>query len=259
MSAPRKGSSRIADIPPSVLREINAGKIECLTLVEALAVDFHQLLKNSFPDIDKIYLKEMKNAKTTGWVQRTRLAGKLLYQNYGTDKKVFAKILSHPSDQVRGWGAALIAEAPHIDLAQRLAMIKSLADDANMGTREVAWLMLRPVIAVDIKHSIEILKPWARDSTANIRRFASEATRPRGVWCAHIHALRQNPEQGLALLDPLHADPSRYVQNSVANWLNDASKDQPDFVSALCKKWARQSPAPETAYICKRALRTVNK
>ncbi len=98
-----------------------------------------------------------------------------------------------------------------------------------------------------------------RDPDPNIRRCATEATRPRGVWSAHIEALKQSPELGLGILEPVRSDPSRYVQRSVANWLNDASKSRPDWVREVCQRWTEESPTTETAWTVNHALRTLRK
>lgn len=250
----RKGHRRMVDIPPALLKKLNRGEIEAVSLAEVLAVDFHQLLKHGVPGLSAKSLQRMKDAAGDGWVGRTKLAGKIVYDDLGLD--ALTDMIVHPSDQVRGWGAALIAAAD-LNLQKRLKLVRSLADDDNAGVREVAWISLRPFIAEDLDASLKALMPWTRNKSANIRRYASEITRPRGVWCAHIPVLRKKPSLAASILEPLKSDPSRYVQNSVANWLNDASKDDADFVRKITKRWSKENKSKETAYIVKRALRTL--
>ena len=68
----------------------------------------------------------------------------------------------------------------------------------------------------------------------------------------HLEALKDNPEPGLQLIEPLRADPSRYVQNSVANRLNDAARSQPDWV-----RWLAASDGKATVHICKPGQRAL--
>ena len=69
----------------------------------------------------------------------------------------------------------------------------------------------------------------------------------------HIEALKESPEIYLSVLEKLRADSSRYVQDSVGNWLNDASKSRPHFIAAVCEHWEKESPIKETQYIIKKA------
>jgi len=140
-----------------------------------------------------------------------------------------------------------------------LKQIQSFSADKHFGVREISWLAVRAKIAQNLTKSIEILSGWTNHKDENIRRFASEATRPRGVWCEHIEELKQNPELAVSILEPLKSDTSKYVQDSVGDWLNDASKTQPEFVQALCQRWEKESLTTETKYIIKKALRTINK
>ena len=118
-------------------------------------------------------------------------------------------------------------------------------------------MAVRDDIRGDVDAAVRLLQAWATHPDANIRRFASEATRPRGVWCAQIDTLKKEPWRGLPLLEPLRGDASRYVQNSVANWLNDAAKTQPAWVQEVCARWSRSSSDAATAYIVRRAQRSI--
>jgi 3-methyladenine DNA glycosylase AlkC len=190
-----------------------------------------------------------------GITKRMAAAGKLLLEHLGAEG--VRDLATHPSDTVRGWGAYLLAAIPDRSLEQRLNSMRSLADDNHFGVREWAWLAVRPYIAAQIDEAMPLLIPWVSDTAPNIRRFAIEVTRPRGVWCAHIPQLKQHPELGLSLLEPVRADDSRYVRDSASNWLNDAAKSQPEWVQMVCDRWQLESNVPETKKLCTRALRSL--
>lgn len=248
-------ATRPADVPPAVRRELDAGTRETRTLAEGLAVDFAALLRAVAPELPAAAHAQMQAAADEGITRRCTLAGGLLLAGFGPGG--YGRFRAHASDTVRGWAAFLLTATPGLTLAARLEAVRPLADDPHFGVREWAWLALRPAIAKEPEAAIRLLQPWTAEASANLRRFASEATRPRGVWCTHLTVLKERPELGLPLLEPLRADPARYVQDSVGNWLNDAAKSRPDFVRSLCARWRKESPGPATDYIRRRALRNV--
>jgi len=245
----------IQGIPADRLAQLNAGGA-ATNLTECLAVDFAALMGTVLPEIGDDALAAMSQAASLGISRRMPLAARLIADRLGFSAQ--ERLASHPSDTVRGWGCFMVGVAEGMALPQRLAAIRPYADDPHFGVREWAWMAVRPHLAVELEKAIALLAAdWSRDPSDRVRRFASEAIRPRGVWCAHIAALRQRPELALAVIEPLRADPSGYVQDSVGNWLNDASKDQPDWVQTLCRRWQAESPHPATARLCRRALRSI--
>ncbi|WP_088256553.1 DNA alkylation repair protein [Fimbriiglobus ruber] len=255
MTTPRKGASKRADIPADVLAKLNGGELESATLAEGLAIDFAALLAATVPDVPADAVRLVREAATQGVTRRMELVGGLLLAHLGVDG--VARVATHSSDTARGWACYLIGLAPKLKLKDRLALIRPLADDPHFGVREWAWLPMRSHIAANVGHAIKALTPWVADTSPNVRRFAVEVTRPRGVWTNHIAQLKQNPALGLPLLEPLKADLEAYVQTSVANWLNDAAKSEPEWVTALCKRWRDEKNHPATERICRRALRSV--
>ena len=102
------------------------------------------------------------------------------------------------------------------------------------------------------------LREWAQDPNVHVRRLVSEGTRPRLPWAPRLREYQQDPTPVLALLELLKDDPERYVQRSVANNLNDISKDHPERVVALCRAWAGDAPEGRR-WIIKHALRSLIK
>ena len=263
----RKGAVRRSDIPPDVLRALNEGRDETITLVEWLAVDMPTLLKSI---LELTGLVEVGGQLETAAIQladkgvteRLRGIGQALFmatERHPDRVKIFEALATHTSDMVRAWASFMLAADRRFDLADRLEASRRFASDRSVAVRECSWDSFRPYLAADLKRGLRHLKSWVRDPDPNICRCATEATRPRRVWCAHILELKENPELGLDLLEPVRSDPSPYVQRSVANWLNDASKSRPDWVRAVCTRWLAESPTEETARIVSRAMRTIRK
>jgi len=253
---PRKGATRAADIPADVLTALTRGEITSANLVELLALDQSQLLRRVFPDLSPQTLQALDAACQLGILKRMTAIGALLWAELG--EAAYTRCQTHASDTVRGWACFMVGAQSGLDLSARLAAIRPFADDAHFGVREWGWMAVRPHLARELTAAITLLTPWTASPSANLRRFACEALRPRGVWCAHIPTLKRAPEQALPILSPLRADASRYVQDSVANWLNDAARDQPDWVRALCGQWLQGEPSAATRRICQRAQRSLH-
>ena len=262
----RKGAKKAGEIPIEVLTLLNNGCIETVNLTEWLAIDHSQLIKTTFPAlaIDKNMINELiiqiNSQKKPSTMNTIKIVGTFLYEKFVNTKQydiLFEQLCSHLSDSLRCYACYFMALHTGISLEEKLNRLKTLVNDNHFGVREIIWMALRPEMSNNLDFSISFLSYWAENKEENIRRFCTEALRPRGVWCSHIEALKEKPEMYLPILDKLKSDSSKYVQDSVGNWLNDASKTRPDFVIEICRNWEKSSPTKETKYIIKKALRTI--
>ncbi|WP_437318744.1 DNA alkylation repair protein [Sorangium sp. So ce385] len=102
------------------------------------------------------------------------------------------------------------------------------------------------------------LRAWAADPNVHVRRLVSEGTRPRLPWAPRLRAFQRDPGPVIDLLELLKDDPERYVQRSVANNINDISKDHPAIAASLCRRWLDDAP-PGRRWIVRHALRSLVK
>ncbi len=98
---------------------------------------------------------------------------------------------------------------------------------------------------------------WAKSKNEHLRRLASEGCRPRLPWAIALPKYKKNPTEVLKILEVLKNDNSKYVQKSVANNLNDISKDNPNVVIKFVKENLGKSISLD--WICKHASRTLLK
>ncbi|HFK1765292.1 DNA alkylation repair protein [Bacillus wiedmannii] len=264
----RKGARKVNEIPKEVLQLLQQGKVESVNLTEWLAINHIELLKNVLPSIGlkkslECIVAELEKQNVETGMKVIRITGTLLdeiiLKEYeGKKEDILLKLSDHISDSVRCW-AAFMNKKSNSTLKDTLTYIRPFAADHHFGVREIAWMSIREDLSQNIEESVELLVEWAKSEDENIRRFSVESIRPRGVWSKHIEVLKQEPEKALPILNLLKSDPSKYVQDSVGNWLNDASKTKPDWVLNLCEEWEKDTDIKSTSRIIKKAKRTILK
>lgn len=110
------------------------------------------------------------------------------------------------------------------------------------------FLQTYPALAIPRLHD------WARDPDWRVRRLATEGSRPRLPWGLRLQAFVQDPTPVLEVLEVLKHDPHSAVRRSVANHLNDITKDHPARAVAVAQRWMKDAK-PETPALVKHALR----
>jgi len=239
-------------LDPEHIERLSLGEAETSNLAEFLALDFSLLMHTLIGGAAIIPTEKQ------GVVERMQFFGQQLLEFGGID--YLLSLSHHASDTVRG--LAVFGLAHHHEEAAPetlLDMVRPFAADHHWAVREWGWMAVRPHLVRDLTLSIDLFVPWTGEADVNIRRFAVEALRPRGVWCKSITALRENPDLGLPLLEPMRQEPEKYAQDSVANWLNDAAKDKPDWVRSVCRRWQEEAgDSVATKRLIKRALRSIN-
>ncbi len=122
------------------------------------------------------------------------------------------------------------------------------------GSSEFA---IRPFLERDPDGTLAVMLRWTDDPNEHVRRLASEGCRPRLPWAPALPAFKADPTPILPILEALKDDPSEYVRRSVANNLNDISKDHPERVLSIAELWIGSSD--RTDRIVKHACRTLLK
>jgi 3-methyladenine DNA glycosylase AlkC len=87
------------------------------------------------------------------------------------------------------------------------------------------------------EQTMQQMKKWAGHTHDHVRRLATEGCRPRLPWAIALEQFKTDPTQVVEILELLKDDSSEYVRKSVANNLNDISKDHPTIVQTLARSW----------------------
>lgn len=164
-------------------------------------------------------------------------------------------ILEKAAPHVKGFEAMCLPD--YVELYGLEYWERSLEALALFTRYSSSEFAIRPFILKDPKRAMAFMMKLAADKNPKVRRFASEGCRPRLPWAMALPVFKKDPSLILPVLEKLKSDVDESVRNSVANNLNDISKDHPDLAFEICRKWAGKSR--RTDWIVKHACRTMLK
>lgn len=231
-------------------------------LKEMFNHEFYRHFSNAFGEADKNFNADAFFTEVTHGMEALSLNGRLrntslmLKKHLPDDYKKAVDILYNTAPFLRSGYTALVLPdfvalygKGHFDLS-----MEALRYFTTLGSAEFA---IREFLKTDLAKTLDVMHKWAEDKNPHVRRLASEGSRPRLPWSFKLEEIIKQPSLTQRILEKLNADEELYVRKSVANHLNDHSKDNTAYMLQLVKSWDKQHK--HTAWIIKHAVRTLIK
>lgn len=232
----------------------------------SLANELRLLIKAVDPNFnDSAFIAAIpKELTNLGMKDRVRLFARSLYANIDGDYPRVIDVLlvsvrtSTGVPKITGfpiWVVSEIIETEGLDYPD--ISFNAIHQITSLFTGEFA---IRPFLEKYPAETLDVLRQWTADPCKDVRRLVSEGLRPRLPWANRVDWLLTTPAPIFELLDELYLDTSEYVRRSVANCLNDISKDHPEKVLHCLSRWlSKQSDNEELNWICRHSLRTLTR
>jgi 3-methyladenine DNA glycosylase AlkC len=180
--------------------------------------------------------------------------------DYNHLERVIRSALAH--DSFTGWLIWPVTEAvaaKALEDGSAAAFDAGLRLLADLTGRLTAEFAIRPMLEHDLDRALRIIgKEWTCSPDEHVRRLASEGTRAFLPWAKRVPAILAQPKATIPIIDALYRDESDYVRRSVANHLNDLSRQQPQLTVETAARWL-DKPDANTARLVRHALRTLVK
>ncbi len=217
------------------------------------------LIKKNYPVFDSVkFVKSVENSEffDLSLNQRMRKITETLHlfmpENYSKTIEVFKNTISLMKP---GYTTIIFPDYVGLyGLSDVKASLDALKFFTSFGTSEFA---IRVYLKSDFHATLHEMKKWASDKNTHVRRLASEGSRPRLPWSFKLDKVIENPFLTEPILSTLKNDDELYVKKSVANHLNDITKDNTAAFFEIIKKW--DSKPTHTNWIIKHAGRNLIK
>lgn len=175
----------------------------------------------------------------------------------------FAAVIreAHRRGGLSGWGVWPVTSAvaqKAVDDGGTAAFDDSLDLLAELTGLLTSEFAIRTLLRHDLDRALDAALVWTRSDDEHVRRLATEGTRPYLPWSVRVPEIITRPGVTVPILDRLYRDDSEYVRRSVANHLNDLSRDHPALVVDTATRWLAE-PDENTSRLVRNGLRTLVK
>ena len=216
--------------------------------------DSHLFLKDLGPNLEILELKERVYFLTE------RLSSHLPRDPKKSIPLLLKALKQNPDDLVGLDQFALWPLTHFISLYGLNDFDLSMAALKEMTKLFTSEFAVRAFFIKDQERTLKIFKVWMNDENEHVRRLVSEGSRPLLPWGQKLQGFALNPKLTWPLLEKLKNDPSEYVRKSVANHINDHSKNHPEFVVTRLLEWHNlKSKNSNLTWVIKHASRTLIK
>lgn len=141
-------------------------------------------------------------------------------------------------------------------LKDRAATYQFLYDFTKRQTGEYA---IRYLLIDNPLETMTMLLKWSKDSNIHVRRLSSEGMRIALPWSFKTTVALEYFDIYEEILTNLKDDPSKFIQKSVGNNLNDLFKFDPKLAYHIINKWQQADLSDAAKWIIKHGLRSIRK
>lgn len=210
----------------------------------------------------KNFLKLTSELKPLELKDRVKLITKHLHANLNHDYPKALKIIVEVLEKSELSGFSLWPFSEFISQYGTDHFDESMKAMYVLTQKFTSEFAVRPFILKDHKKVLKYFEKWASDKNVHVRRWVSEGSRPLLPWGQKIPLFIIDPTHTILLLDKLKFDEELYVRKSVANHLNDISKNHPQVVIDVLRLWQKGASKEDLVklnWITRHALRTLIK
>jgi len=230
--------------------------------------EFYQFIADQFHRVDSNFDRQKfikrifaGNFNEMEWKQRTKHSTATLHEfmptSFSEAASLLRQVVRHLMETNHRGGLEYVIFPDYIEtygIDDFETAVQSFEIITQFITCEFA---VRPFIIKYGARMLSEMEKWSQSPHPQVRRLASEGSRPRLPWAMAIPSLKNDPAPILSILENLNNDPSDSVRRSVANNLNDIAKDHPHLVLSIAKKW--NGISKNTDAIIKHGSRTLLK